>query len=406
MRIWVSGIVTSLTLYGRSIICVACPELKLRSLIFTHELLQMKTTARYYPQFFRANRPYAKSMEADFTEARQDGRINPKISFDIVGKNILRAYTQLGLHATADDFPLQDFSRESSTALTQAQWRFDGSVIFDFEPALCEAFLRSDVDDIHLSDLNFPYRGFYLHFGQQPELPLYGGELFAEGAYIIYSPTQSMRVILAARYEKASLGWEARTKETYQLKIGVEHFNVDLGTAIDLALAEDLEDLRAALHSKAGRLISTQMDLEADIASYSEAHMQNQETFRKALRLVVNGLSYLTAYPADVDNTWQPGTPEKLRHKADEAANVKERERAKSKLISQGFSPVHRVGQAFQAEVEAEGAQRKAHWRRGHWRHQAHGPGFSQRKLIWVRPTRISGSEGGEASSLFKVVEE
>lgn len=34
---------------------------------------------------------------------------------------------------------------------------------------------------------------------------------------------------------------------------------------------------------------------------------------------------------------------------------------------------------------------RRPHWRRGHFRNQAHGPGRVDRKTIWVRPSLISG---------------
>lgn len=317
---------------------------------------------------------------------------------------ICAAYSELGIKPTDQGFPLQEFSQESAAALTYGQWWLDGSVVFEFEPALSEAFLRSDVDDIRLSDLNFPYRCFYMHFGPQSELPLYNGELYAEGAYLIYDPDQSVRVILAARYEGPWRSWAARVKECYQLKIDTRHFDIDLGTALDLALSEDMEELNAIIRNKTSFQKVPHLDVASGVENYIEAHKQNQETFRKVLRLVVNGLSYLTAYPEDAKETWQPGTPEKMRLKADEAPGAKERERAKSKLISQGFFPIHLVGHGFQGVADAEGEHRKAHWRRGHWRHQAHGPGLTQRKLIWIRPARISGFDGDEGK-VFKVVE-
>lgn len=34
--------------------------------------------------------------------------------------------------------------------------------------------------------------------------------------------------------------------------------------------------------------------------------------------------------------------------------------------------------------------RKKPHWRRGHWRRQAYGPGRTSRKVIWIRPERIN----------------
>jgi hypothetical protein len=364
----------------------------------------MTTTFRYYPQFFRSNRPYAKGLEDNLAKARRENRVTPKEGFGLVGDQLCAAYLKLGIKPTDPDFPLQEFSQEAAGALTYGQWWLDGSVVFEFEPALSEAFMRSDVDDLRLSDLNFPYRCFYMHFGPQSELPLYGGELYAEGAYLIYDPAQSVRVILTARYEAPWLGWSARAKECYQLKIDARHFDIDLGTALDVALAEDMEDLNAVIRNKASINKVPNMDVATGVEAYLEAHKQNQDTFRKALRLVVNGLSYLTAYPEDAREAWQPGTPEKMRLKAEHAGNDKERGRAKSKLISQGFMPIHLAGYAFQASAGPDGDHRKAHWRRGHWRRQAHGVGLALRKLIWIQPTRISGPDEDEGK-VFKVVE-
>ena len=43
----------------------------------------------------------------------------------------------------------------------------------------------------------------------------------------------------------------------------------------------------------------------------------------------------------------------------------------------------------------------KPHWRRGHWAHQAHGPGFSERKLIFRRPVMVNAVRfaGDEAAT-------
>lgn len=38
-----------------------------------------------------------------------------------------------------------------------------------------------------------------------------------------------------------------------------------------------------------------------------------------------------------------------------------------------------------------------AHWRRGHWRNQAHRPQLSLRKLIWIRPTLVAADHAGAA---------
>jgi hypothetical protein len=44
-----------------------------------------------------------------------------------------------------------------------------------------------------------------------------------------------------------------------------------------------------------------------------------------------------------------------------------------------------------QGDTEGDGSPRKPHWRRGHWRSQACGPKYSQRKLVFISPIFVHG---------------
>ena len=70
----------------------------------------------------------------------------------------------------------------------------------------------------------------------------------------------------------------------------------------------------------------------------------------------------------------------------------REQARARSKLWSAGFVPIERVGLRFEREFTLERSVSQ-HIRRGHWRNQAHGPGFSLRKLIWMLPMIVGGAK-------------
>jgi hypothetical protein len=122
---------------------------------------------------------------------------------------------------------------------------------------------------------------------------------------------------------------------------------------------------------------------------------QRHPVYRAALRLVVNALCYVTAYPEDIKPVWPEGTPVSLREKADHGRG-KEAMRAKSKLAALGYVPVHVCGQRLEDERKRIGmanhGQVASHWRRGHWRNQAHGPERLLRKLIWVMPVLVGAS--------------
>jgi hypothetical protein len=123
--------------------------------------------------------------------------------------------------------------------------------------------------------------------------------------------------------------------------------------------------------------------------------------YRAALQLVVNALCYVTAYPDDIATVWPKATPVELVRLFLEGKG-KERQRAKSKLAALGYVPVHICG-SHVAQVKAlhvrVANQPGLHWRRGHWRNQAHGPARALRKLIWVMPMMVGLTPGEEPES-------
>jgi hypothetical protein len=64
-----------------------------------------------------------------------------------------------------------------------------GNNIFDVS-RLCALFYRTDVDDLHLDDVEFPYPSLYLHFGYHPSLVVPElAETHVEGVYATLSRT-------------------------------------------------------------------------------------------------------------------------------------------------------------------------------------------------------------------------
>lgn len=115
--------------------------------------------------------------------------------------------------------------------------------------------------------------------------------------------------------------------------------------------------------------------------------------FRDAMRLVVNGICYLTAYPDDSDPPWPAEAPAALREKAT-SGTKKEAKRAKSKLEALGFTPVHLAGAHFRRTLvgvfETTDRTVHRHFRRGHWKRQAYGVGLALRKLQWRMPVIVN----------------
>lgn len=62
------------------------------------------------------------------------------------------------------------------------------------------------------------------------------------------------------------------------------------------------------------------------------------------------------------------------------------------------------IGGNFQVAAETAnrpGRTPRLHWRRGHYRNQPHGPGFTQRKIVWIEPILVS-AEAAPAEPQFE----
>ena len=102
-------------------------------------------------------------------------------------------------------------------------------------------------------------------------------------------------------------------------------------------------------------------------------------------RVVINVLLYLSHLP------FQYETPE-LR-----------KPRFEGKRMIPGLYPARFIGDLQMRSIpqprepsEPTGRHLPGHWRSGHWKQQAHGAGWSKRRLIWIRPYRTNDPDPEE----------
>jgi hypothetical protein len=359
----------------------------------------MSSPDLFYPQHFKRTRPYAKTYMDGLDELMKTNALNPKSSYNLSAKCILDAYKPTGIVPGGPNFNSQGFTVENQAALIYGEWVHRGAALYAFRQPLTEALLATGVGEISLNELHFPFDCAYFHFGPQPGLVLQSGASVT-GAYVLWSPEHSLRISLAAPLP-ADTPWASRWAEVYDLRITRPHFGKNLESAILHALVDDAEDIRLAADKLKGIPNSMAESGFAAIEAFLVTLDANKETFSRCLQLIANAICYVTAFPDDALTTWQAGTPEKMAVKADTAA-PKEASRAASKLNAMGYRKVRYIGGEFSAAASnTGGGQVSPHWRRGHWRSQAHGPQMSLRKLIWLKPTRVLGGAVSEEPRIY-----
>jgi hypothetical protein len=375
----------------------------------------------FHPQRFRALIPLAKTA----AQVAQSGM--PAFSIEsmrTVGNHLVPAdreriaITPLRLRIQA---PPRSREKVLDTCMFYGDWVQHGRHIFDFPSALAEAFRRTDVDDIPLSAVHFPYDSFYLHFGPQRDLETAPG-WHPDGAYVsvIGDPNVKLVVNLCLTSIPAdpsmALAWDAYPEPVYIQAISSELMGTGIAEAADRVLAEKMATLRkqagssdktleaAAADLKEAGLIPEDLKLKDASAHNASSELERlpnlHAAWKEMLRLVINGIAYLSGYGDDVSTDWPAKAPADLLKQQGEGT-PKQRQRANSKLAALGYTPVHICGKRFAEQRESSSSHREGEkrpvWVRGSWVRQAYGPRHSLRRLQWRMPHQRNKDAEGEA---------
>lgn len=381
---------------------------------------------RYHPERFKAYRDYAEPVGKIYRQKVDP--VSGMLTLELLNQVIHIVMTDMNQRAMAyprklkESHPSPSLVIEAEETLSTAYGRFvqAGRQIMDFPPALTEMLAKTDVDDIPLDSIKLPYASQYLYFGPQPELEIEPGWL-VDGAYVEQrGASGDIRFTVTAGPSDHNLSrqWYLFPEVEYTQDFVGDFRSMDLATAMDTVLSDRLANLRDRQGKPGGDITATMeeefaksgeslpegvqvIDKGPEMAALREDLTRRRHPIYKAsLQLVVNALCYVAAYPDDIDTVWPEGTPASLKEKALHGKG-KEQMRAKSKLASLGYVPVHICGKRIEEQRTTHGipaqmhGQVATHWRRGHWRNQVHGPGRSLRKLIWLMPVLV----GSKASA-------
>lgn len=369
--------------------------------------LEATATSRYHPERMRISRQFAKR----FADRVAPGEVG--LSADVADE-LQREILDL-MRERHVDFPvvLRDRYPERLSVIVGSEvvmlafylvYRASGKEIFDFPARLVEMMRHSDAGEIKVSQIRAPYRAQYIHFGVQEDLEI-APAWPCDGAYVQQAEDGALTVRLVGRpkrFEEVER-WHIRPEPQFTYRFETKDADLDLDTAVTVAIERDLLEMEIELANfiaseapkvAAEQRLSVPSVVERARAVYERHHAQvkaSKGIAHKALSLVVNALCYLTAYPDDSELQWPDGAPAALRLQADNAS-PKKRDAAMRQLASLGFSRVRICGRHLRheaPETSAAGAAVRPHWRRGHWRNQAHGQGRQLRRLVWIMPMLI-----------------
>jgi hypothetical protein len=368
---------------------------------------------KYHPDRYMRARPFVKNL-LTVHKLKAPSGVPTLDALSAVTDSFMNAYNAACVELPVGKRPADGglMRNEVSLFMHYANFHRHGMNIFDFQPTLGELLRHTDVDDVLLSLIKFPYDSFYIAFGLQPHLDLWAQGYFVDGAYVSRAALDDgimIEILLTTR--RTEIDYRAKSNfilnrdRYYYFPMRLEKMDINVETALSGSIVEhtpftpkNIPDT-SGVYEVAGKQVSVfDRGGESQIED-AHANKEGYPVFLEALKFVINGLCYLSSPSKEINTRFPDDTPKGLLRKLGPVKKQAEIARTMSKLASMGYRKVHFCGDALQKEYAGipTGRELSAHWRRGHWRNQAYGESFSEHKLLWIMPTVVRKDKGEPA---------
>lgn len=288
-----------------------------------------------------------------------------------------------------------------------------GRVIYDFHKQLTTALLSTDIDSIPVSAIPRPSQSLYIHFGLPDGSP--DEKQSPEGAFVSWEdmpdePARMMVDFTTRNQFDEVIFWH---KESGDPMTGV---TIDVSDS-SKGIVQAMEDSVEAIVAQNEKFLEQQKTMEAEmIEKYGEIFSipspitnlrADLPLLRIGIALVVNCLLFLGAAPEDVSERWDDRAPADLVHQAEHGEKPGTRKTAERTLSNRDYLKVRLAGHQFAESVAGSwqddtGRSVVTHFRRGHFRNQAHGPEHSLRKLVFIPPVVVNPGQGDAPGRIYE----
>jgi hypothetical protein len=260
---------------------------------------------------------------------------------------------------------------------------------FVIDDALVEMMENTDIaDDVTVSMVNVPYSRFYIEFGKSRNCHLHipnvaTGRHVLEGAYVERGHNKALGEGLFVLLTASPLG---KSNEMD-----------DATHSLFIPLSDPSWTVRQALEHTAE--LSTDLAIKS---GYRQTPSEFVQPTFEAVMFLLKTLLYINL----------PEARKEVRKEKSEwlkSVSSLQSTAKKAKAAKRGRSLVDHIRISAPPVIEGKSASAgptrglKQHWRRGHYRSQAHGPQFSLRKVIFVQPVLVHGDASGTATPQYIV---
>lgn len=379
----------------------------------------MTVSIGIHPLRWRVTRPFASNVISLLKRKSRFGLIGTDLLNDVFGM-VLPAYNEGIMRVPVERRPagIRGVQQEGSLALYAGRFFTLGRNLFELSPSLAQLLSQTSLKGVRMADVEVPHNFFYVSLSGLGcgGLPGEGNEI--DGAYVDATLLDrgTLQIVITTRRTDASntssKTWPFNRDPYFYVPLetspdGEKTFEEMIADAIAAGeIPYDAEGIwpddddgvtePAVLVLPDGRALGVSSVKEREDRRAAITSAQALPNVRKALALVVNALAWLSAEPDDGKGAfyWPDDAPTMMVRAAQEAKSSKQVRNTVEALAQKGFSRIRILGHsvapldtAYMRETGRELVQ--AHWRIGHHRSQAYGPGNSFRKRVWIRPVLV-----------------
>lgn len=307
------------------------------------------------------------------------------------------------------DLPNEIKNSKFFSVLEYRRFEQAGSNIFHFKKELLELLEKTDVSEIQIGQIKFPFSDFFISLRElKKPLPTSASkDAIIDGVYVSFTDDSDEELIYKYHISFHICGYSESTKDVEFKKNVQDIMELPAGLTFTNETSTITDAIEEVHQIMSDTLESETMDKEY-IEREIDFQLEEYKLLKDNLNLMVNCLLYLSSVKPDIETKYVEGLPIHIKNKIEKANTRHRKELAEKEAKRDGFSKINLVGNSLSKIVSNKNITNEVapHWRRGHWRKQPFGKELSETKIVWIKPTIVNKEKGEPAKGHIYITDE
>lgn len=284
------------------------------------------------------------------------------------------------------------------SVLSYRNFEKNGSNIFHFTKELLELLEKTDVSDIQIKNIKFPYSSLYISIRElnRPFSTEKNDDTIIDGIYVNFRGEENSKLDLLHDFHiRFDICGFSESRKDLEFK----RTNLDLLELTSELSFDNKESTINDAFSVIHQILKETTENETTSQKFKDKEVNSQLEDYKRLKdninLIINCIIYISSENSDIERKYQNGLPNYLSNKLESANTNRKKEIVNQELNNFGYSKINIIGKSYKRKKGDDNLKTiNPHWRRGHWRNQPFGIDLKENKLIWIKPTIVNKEKG------------